>query len=71
MLKHAFQDVDRVVFLAGLQNRRSQRALERIGATRVGERPDANGRPSFVYEISKRDFDQGPLGALDQPRGAV
>ncbi len=61
MLRHAFQSVDRVIFLVGLQNWRSQRALEKIGARRVGERPDANGRPSFAYEITAADFGRGPL----------
>lgn len=67
MLRHAFQSVDRVVFLAGLENWRSQRALEKIGARRVGERPDANGRPSFEYEITRDGFAQGPLRALGGP----
>jgi RimJ/RimL family protein N-acetyltransferase len=61
MLTHAFQYLDRVVFLVGLQNRRSQRALEKIGATRVGESRDASGQPGFVYEISTEGFLQGPL----------
>lgn len=66
MLKHAFQSVDRVVFLVGLENWRSQRALEKIGARRVGERPDANGRPSFAYEMTAGGFERGPLSALGQ-----
>lgn len=52
MLQHAFRFVERVVFLVGLQNRRSQRAVEKIGGARVGSRPDASGRESIVYEIS-------------------
>jgi len=61
MLKHAFQSVDRVVFLAGLRNRRSQRALEKIGARQVGEHPDAGGQPSFVYEITRETWGQGEV----------
>src|SRR3984893_1282199 len=38
MLRHAFQFVDRVVFLIGPQNLRSQRALEKIGGVRVASR---------------------------------
>ena len=64
MLRHAFESVDRVVFLVGLENWRSQRALEKIGARRVGERPDASGRPSFEYEMTAENFRQGPLIAL-------
>ena len=52
MLEHAFRFVDRVVFVVGIHNRRSQRAIEKIGAVRVGSRPDANGHDSFVYEIT-------------------
>jgi len=52
MLRHAFKFVRRVIFLAGRTNRRSQRALEKIGAVRIGSRPDAGGRDSFIYEIS-------------------
>jgi RimJ/RimL family protein N-acetyltransferase len=52
MLEHAFQFVDRVLFVVGPQNRRSQRAVEKIGGVRVGSRPDASGRESFVYQIA-------------------
>jgi N-acetyltransferase len=51
MLRHAFQFVQRVVFLIGPQNVRSQKAIEKLGAVRVGSRPDAVGRDSYVYEI--------------------
>ena len=51
MLHHAFGFVDRVVFLVGLQNLRSQRAVEKIGGVRIGSRPDADGRESIVYEV--------------------
>ena len=52
MLAHAFRFVDRVVFLIGPQNVRSQRAVERIGAVRAGTRPDGRGGMSVVYEIT-------------------
>ena len=52
MLHHAFRFVDRVVFLIGPQNLRSQRAVEKIGAVRVGSRTDASGRESLVYQIT-------------------
>lgn len=51
MLQHAFRFVDRVVFLIGRENRRSQRALEKIGGVAVGARPDASGHDSILYEI--------------------
>jgi N-acetyltransferase len=52
MLQHAFQFVKSVIFLVGPQNWRSQRAMEKIGGVRVGSRPDAGGRESFVYQIT-------------------
>jgi RimJ/RimL family protein N-acetyltransferase len=51
MLQHAFRFVDRVIFLVGIQNIRSQRAVERIGAVRAGSRL-ADGVESVVYEIT-------------------
>ena len=46
LVNHAFRFVDRVVFVVGEHNRRSQRALEKIGATRIREerRPGPDGR---------------------------
>lgn len=36
LLEHAFQFVDTVVFFVGEKNFRSQKAMEKIGATRIG-----------------------------------
>jgi N-acetyltransferase len=58
MLRHAFRFVDSVIFLVGPQNLRSQRAVEKIGGVRVGSRPDAGGRDSFVYQITALAFAQ-------------
>jgi RimJ/RimL family protein N-acetyltransferase len=58
MLRHAFRFVNRVVFLVGLQNHRSQRAMEKIGGVRVGSRPDSGRQDSFVYEITAAAFAQ-------------
>ena len=52
MLRHAFRFVDSVVFLVGLQNLRSQRAMEKIGGVRVASRSDGEGRDSVVYQIT-------------------
>lgn len=51
MLAHAFRYVDRVIFLVGPANHRSQRALEKIGARRTGELRRARGHDSVVFEI--------------------
>jgi RimJ/RimL family protein N-acetyltransferase len=62
MLQHAYRFVDRVIFLVGTENTRSQRAVEKIGGVRVGSRPDAGGRDSYIYELTappKRQMMQG------------
>jgi len=59
MLRHAFRFVDRVLFLVGVHNRRSQRAVEKIGGVRVGSRPDASGYDSIVYQITAATCLQG------------
>jgi RimJ/RimL family protein N-acetyltransferase len=56
MLEHAFRFVDRVVFLVGPGNRRSQRAVEKLGAVRAGSRPDGSGRASILYQITAATF---------------
>jgi RimJ/RimL family protein N-acetyltransferase len=52
MLRHAFRFVRNVVFLVGLKNIRSQKAMEKIGGVRVGTRPDSTGRENVVFQIS-------------------
>ncbi|MDQ3315666.1 MAG: GNAT family N-acetyltransferase [Verrucomicrobiota bacterium] len=52
MLEHAFRFVRSIIFLIGPQNLRSQRAVEKIGATRAGSRVDEHGRASFVFRIT-------------------
>ena len=51
MLEHAFRFVNSVLFLVDLENIRSQRAVEKIGAVRVGTRPDGRGGERLVYEL--------------------
>ena len=57
MLDHAFKFVDRVVFVIGVTNYRSQKALEKIGGVRVGRREKAGAQgnvvENFVYEIRR------------------
>ena len=53
MLRHAFQFVERVLFIVGPQNLRSQKALEKIGAVRAASRTDPSGRGNLVYEIGR------------------
>lgn len=63
MMEHAFRVVDSVVFLVGLENRRSQRSVEKLGAVRAGIGEDAGGRKSFVYRLRAADFRSGELGS--------
>jgi RimJ/RimL family protein N-acetyltransferase len=56
MLEHAFRWVERVLFFIGPENRRSQRAVEKIGAVRIGTRADAAGRERVVYAITPELF---------------
>jgi RimJ/RimL family protein N-acetyltransferase len=60
MLRHAFRFVDRVLFFVGPGNRRSQRALEKIGAAHVGMARDATGRESVVYRIDAPHWSSSP-----------
>jgi RimJ/RimL family protein N-acetyltransferase len=57
MLDHAFQFVDRVVFVIGANNVRSRKAVEKIGATflRNVELPDRDGvlRPNVVFALTR------------------
>jgi RimJ/RimL family protein N-acetyltransferase len=57
MLDHAFKFVDRVIFVVGSENGRSQKALEKIGAVFAErrDRTDPRGMKGevVVYEIRK------------------
>ena len=51
MLRHAFRFVRHVVFLVGLDNVRSQKAMEKIGGMRVEPRHNAKGALNVVYQV--------------------
>jgi RimJ/RimL family protein N-acetyltransferase len=57
MLDHAFQFVDRVVFVVGVKNLRSQKALEKIGARFLKKKhaPARDGTlvPNVVFLITR------------------
>src|ERR1044071_3721044 len=52
MLEHAFKSVQRVNFVIGPDNRRSRRAVQKIGGMFVGTKADALGRERVVYELT-------------------
>ena len=56
MLAHAFRFVRRVVFRVGPNNRRSQRALEKIGASYLGLEADQKGGQFVLFEIMRETF---------------
>ena len=56
MLAHALRFVRRVVFRVGPNNRRSQRALEKIGAVTLGVESDPLRGDSLLYEIRRDTF---------------
>lgn len=57
MLDHAFRFVDRVVFVVGENNLRSQKALQKIGARFLKRAdlpaPDGGVRPNFIFVITR------------------
>jgi len=56
MLDHAFRFVERVLFVIGVTNYRSQKAVEKIGAVRVGRRDRVvprGGVECCVYELRR------------------
>jgi RimJ/RimL family protein N-acetyltransferase len=61
MLEHAFRSVDRVLFVIGPDNRRSQRAVEKIGGVRTGTTTDGRGRERVVYEITPPLYVRGRM----------
>jgi len=61
MLDHAFRFVGRVVFVIDPLNHRSQRAVEKLGGTRLGSRRDASGRDCCLFQITASDWaERGP-----------
>ena len=56
MIEHAFRFVERVYFVVGEDNRRSQRALEKIGARLVGPTGDASRDHRVVFEIARASY---------------
>jgi RimJ/RimL family protein N-acetyltransferase len=58
LLNHAFKFVESVVFFVGVENVRSQKAMEKVGAIKVGMATRAYGNhsptPNLKYVIKKR-----------------
>jgi N-acetyltransferase len=52
MLEHAFRRVNRVIFVIGPENRRSQRAVEKIGGVRAAT-TTVRGQERVIYELTQ------------------
>jgi len=63
MLEHAFTVVDRVIFIIGPENRRSRRAVEKIGGVFLRSERDETGRERVVYELTRDAFEGAAGGA--------
>jgi RimJ/RimL family protein N-acetyltransferase len=60
MIKYAFGLVEQIHFYVGAENYRSQKAMEKLGAVKLGEllmpyygEPD---RPNFQYQITSVEW---------------
>jgi RimJ/RimL family protein N-acetyltransferase len=60
MLDHAFRFMDRVIFVVGEKNHRSQKALEKVGAVflRKADLPDRHGplAGNFIFVIIRESY---------------
>jgi len=56
MLQHAFRFVGRVVFLIDPGNLRSQRAVHKLGATRIADRTASPDRTVHVFQITAQEW---------------
>jgi RimJ/RimL family protein N-acetyltransferase len=60
MIDHAFTFAEKVIFHIGAQNIRSQKAIEKLGAVKMGELDLAYygeaSNPNFIYQITKADW---------------
>ena len=56
MLRHAFGQVERVVFVIDSLNLRSQRAVEKIGGVRIATKAAEGGLENWIYQITADTF---------------
>ena len=70
MLEHAFGRVERVIFIIGPDNVRSQLAVEKIGGVCAGTTLDATGRERVVYELTPELYARGAHGGRRAPSQA-
>ena len=56
MVRYAFKFVKTVVFSAGVDNKRSCKAIEKLGAVPVGTKINQNGGESVVYHLTAASY---------------
>ncbi|MNK20201.1 hypothetical protein D3C87_384370 [compost metagenome] len=60
MINYAFKYLNSVIFHVGSQNLRSQKAVERLGANKIGEQEVAYYREpiklNYIYQLTKPDW---------------
>jgi RimJ/RimL family protein N-acetyltransferase len=66
MIEHAFKFVKRVIFVIGPANRRSRRAVEKIGGILSETRTDAQGQQRVVYELTPALYRRKTLNEKDR-----
>ncbi|ATO14360.1 GNAT family N-acetyltransferase [Micromonospora sp. WMMA2032] len=79
LLTRAFEELDavRVVWHTDIRNERSQRAIERLGATREGvlrqhkQRPDGSWRDTVQYSMLAQEWPNAQLRLRERLRPAV
>jgi RimJ/RimL family protein N-acetyltransferase len=58
LLRHAFRFVESVVFRVGANNRRSQRAVEKIGGLYEGVQLDDCGRKNVLFRLTRQRWQE-------------
>jgi hypothetical protein len=58
--------VDRVLFVVGSHNRRSQRAVEKLGGVQSGSRHHADGKEDVIFTLVLADYFDGSNAALQR-----
>ncbi len=69
MIDHGLSFARKIVFFVGPSNLRSQRALEKIGAVRVGLGTNRDGSERLVFEITREAWGQTQRAASRPPSG--
>jgi RimJ/RimL family protein N-acetyltransferase len=67
MLTHAARFVDKVLFVVGSHNLRSQRAVEKLGGVQSGSRHHGDGKEDVIYTLELANYFGTVPAKLAQP----